>query len=542
MAERRQVTEVEKIEFLRQSRESLKDFAANCLRVRDKAGNIVPLIFNDAQLAVHDMLEKQRAEKGWVRAIILKGRQQGISTYIAARFYWRAALRRGVNVYILSHEQPASDALFGMVERYQRHNPVAPHIGTSNVKELVFDRLDSSYTVATAGNKEGGRSRTVSLFHGSEVAFWTNAPGHFASSVQAVPLLPGTEVILESTSAGVGGEYYERYQDAEAGRGDYMAVFLPWFLSPEYSRAPEPGFELSAEADDGEMSEQEYAATFGLSLAQMAWRRNKIIELRSAETFKREYPANAAEAWTAPNGHEPYISPVSVLRARKRSVTGTGPLILGVDPASMGGDRFSVAARRGFEVQWVRHRNKIDHLEGTQWIRSLIDELQPARVNVDAGNIGHAIVTGLKSIGPKYTEIVRGVNFGGTAEQKLAKPKVPGPANRRAEMWQRLRDWLMLEEGVSIPDDDALQTDMTSPRLKPKLNNDFLLESKDEMRKRHVRSPDLADAVALTFAFSEYITNYAEQSAKPQFGDIDASRHSVITHTDLSGAPTGWMG
>jgi hypothetical protein len=117
----------------------------------------------------------------------------------------------------------------------------------------------------------------------------------------------------------------------------------------------------------------------------------------------------------------------------------------------MGGDRFSVAARRGNRILWVRHRNKIDHNEGTAWIKSLIDELKPARVNIDNGNIGATIVTNLKSLGPTYALIVRGVNFGGTSEHKLAKPKVAGPANRRAEMWARTRDWLTSEEGAPSP-------------------------------------------------------------------------------------------
>jgi hypothetical protein len=125
-------------------------------------------------------------------------------------------------------------------------------------------------------------------------------------------------------------------------------------------------------------------------------------------------------------------------------------------------------------------------------------------VNIDAGNIGAAIITNLKSLGPPYTEIVRGVNFGGTSQAKLAQPKVPGPRNRRAEMWGRVRDYLNADMPAKLPDMDALQTDLTAPKLVPQLNNDFLLESKDEMKKRGVRSPDLADSVALTFAFNEY--------------------------------------
>jgi hypothetical protein len=226
----------EKLEMLKRVRGDLRLFTSECLKVRTKSEKIEPFILNDAQLAVHEKLEEQKAKHGWIRAMVLKGRQQGISTYTAARYYHRASMRKGVSVYILAHEQPASDNLFGIVDRYQRNNPLAPHVGISNTKELIFDKLDSAYAVATAGTKAGGRSRATSLFHGSEVAFWANAPDHFAASVQGVPLEADTEVILESTSAGAGGEFYERWLDAEAGKGDYIPIFLPWWLSKEYAR------------------------------------------------------------------------------------------------------------------------------------------------------------------------------------------------------------------------------------------------------------------------------------------------------------------
>jgi hypothetical protein len=212
-----------------------------------------------------------------------------------------------------------------------------------------------------------------------------------------------------------------------------------------------------------------------------------------------------------------------------------------VDPASNGGDRFSIASRRGLKVNYVKHRGKIDTLEGTAWIREIIDTEKPARVNIDAGNIGAAIITNLKSIGPYYAEIVRGVNFGGTSEAKMARPKVPGPANRRAEMWQRMRDWLMLPEGVSVPDDSALQADLCAPKQKPRLNNDFLLESKQEMKARGVRSPDLGDSVALTFAFNEFLTNYTEAPAVQHFGNPDSGRPMQPHAVPYPNVPTGWM-
>lgn len=532
------------LERLGRLRNEFEYFGAECLKIRTKAGGLEPLILNDAQKEAHRLIEQQRAEKGWVRAMILKGRQQGISTYIGGRFYHRTAMRKGVNTYILTHEQPATDTLFGMVDRYQKNNPIAPHVGTSNAKELEFDRLMSSYAVATAGTKAGGRSKAISLFHGSEVAFWANAGDHFAASVQGVPLEQNTEIILESTSAGAMGEFYERWQDAEGARGDYIPIFLPWWLTKEYEREPEFGFKLDTEADEGEMSESEYADTWKLSVRKMAWRRGKIVELRNPLLFQREYPASPSEAWTAPAGHEPFIGALSVMRARKRvGVEGIGPLIIGVDPASNGGDRFSVCWRRGMRIVKIEYRNKINHLEGTAWIREIIDRDQPARVNIDAGNIGAAVITGLKSLGGKYVEIVRGVNFGGTSEWRFAKPKIPGPYNRRAEMWMRLRDWLLFAEGASIPDDNAIQSDMTAPKNKPRLDNFFLLESKEDMKKRGVRSPDLADSAALTFAFKETFANWTEAAKVVPFGNVDAPQRQAAPPIDyeLLNNSSGWM-
>lgn len=486
--------------FVAKCRGDFAHFAANCLKIRDKGGEIRPLMLNRAQQYVHKRIEEQRANTGKVRALVLKGRQQGISTYTEGRYYWRSSLNKLVVAYILAHEQAASDSVFSMVDRYHRLNPLKPSTGASNKKELAFDKLGSQYIVGTAGAKAGGRGRTVTLFHGSEVAFWPNAADHFASSVQAVPDLPGTEIILESTANGAGGEFYERWADAEAGRSDYIAIFVPWFWQTEYVRAVDPGFELSDEKDDSGVSEAEYAAMFGLTLEQMAWRRAKIAELRSPAKFRQEYPATPAEAFVS-SSEQSFIEPHLVLRARKRSdVAGYGPLIIGADPAGPGGDRFAICGRRGAKVEFLEWRDKIDTVAAAHWLRSVIEEKKPEKMYVDAGGIGHAVVSMLKSFGPNVAKVVAPVNFGGTSEHKLAKPKVAGPKNRRSEMWDRIRQWLELEEGVSIPDLDALQADLTAPQVKPLLNNDFLLESKDHMRQRGVRSPDLADALALTFA------------------------------------------
>lgn len=539
--------ETSQLQLLARLRGDFVEYAKSCLTIRNKREQFVKFQLNKAQELAHFRLERQLQLRGLVRAMFLKGRQQGISTYVAGRYYKRASMFRGVNVYILSHEQSSSDTLFDIVDRYHRNNPLAPHVGVSNIKELEFDRLDSSYAVATAGNKAGGRSKTTSLFHGSEVAFWQNAKDHFSASVQTVPWEPFTEIILESTSIGPGGEFYDRFTDALAERGEgYEAVFIPWYLSPEYAMPVGPDFRLRDDDDaDGELSEAEYAALFGLTNEQMAWRRFKIGEFRDLARFKREYPASIQEAWTAPSDDQRYIPAAYYTRARKNTRRrGSGPLIIGIDPASGGGDRFAVAARRGNCVEWVKYRNKIDILQAYAWVKEVIKEHQPERVYIDAGNIGADLITMLMASGPRYLEIVKAVNFGGKSEAKFARPDFPGPVNRRAEMYSRAKDWLMMPEGASVPDDDMLEADALAAREKPQLNNDFLIESKKEMKSRGVRSTDLWDSVIVTFASIEFISSWSEGIAAPNYGDIDSYRPATAPQEvfqTLPSGPHGWM-
>ena len=93
---------------------NFKHYAEKCLRIRSKAGAIEPLILKRAQLFIHDTVEAQLRDTGKVRALILKGRQQGCSTYVEARYYWKVTHRRGVRAFILTHEQEATNNLFGM--------------------------------------------------------------------------------------------------------------------------------------------------------------------------------------------------------------------------------------------------------------------------------------------------------------------------------------------------------------------------------------------------------------------------------------------
>lgn len=524
-----------KLRELEKLRNDFLYYAPKCLKIKGKDMTIQPLVMNKAQLYVHERLEEQRRETGKVRALILKARQQGFSTYIGGRFFHKTSLTPGLNTYILTHEQAATDNLFAMVSRYLDHSPLKPQTGAANAKELLFSKLDSGYAVGTAGAKSVGRSKTVFLFHGSECAFWPNAKDHFAGVVQAIPDLPGSEIILESTANGVGGEFHEKWQQAEEGIGDYIAIFVPWFWSNEYRRPIPDGFQISHEpGKDGDLSEFEYMEAYGLTLSQMVWRRAKIADLGEV-LFKQEYPATAAEAFQT-TGHDSLIKAADVLRARKRTVEPFGPLVMGADPARFGNDRFSVVGRRGRKITFKESKQNLDTVAGANWLKQIIDKHKPTKLFVDVGGLGAGVYDILMSYGPPYTKTVMAVNFGSEPQENeitLSDGSTrPGPKNRRAEMWMRSRDWLQAEGGADIPDEDSLQTDACGPGYKYDTQQRLLLESKEAMRKRGVRSPDDWDALALTFAAPVY----------DKLPDAHASSHKFKAAAAVARRPkVGWM-
>ncbi len=482
-------------------RQRLKDdfefYARNCLFIRTKTGAVQQFRLNKAQQYIHDKLQEQKADTGKVRALILKGRQQGCSTYVGGRFYHLTTWNKGLRTFILTHEDPATQNLFDMVNRYHEHCPeyVKPSTGAANAKELFFDKLDSGYKVGTAGTKGVGRSSTVQLFHGSEVAFWPHAETHAAGVLQAVPDMAGTEVILESTANGVGNFFHQKWQDAERGEGDFIAIFVPWYWQEEYVKAVPDGFSLSDE-------DLAYKDAYGLSDEQMAWRRNKIAELKDPILFKQEYPATAAEAFQM-SGHDSYIKPELIVRARKDTKEPSGNLVIGVDPARFGDDSTAIARRQGRKLLSVEKHDKLDTMQVAGLVKSIIDAEKPIRVFVDVGGLGAGVYDRLNEMG--YGEIVRAVNFGSAPfepPKRDEKGQIQGgqPKNRRAEMWMKSRDWLDDIIGVDIPDLDWLQADACGPGYKYDSNQLVQIESKDDMRKRGVKSPDGWDAVVLTFA------------------------------------------
>lgn len=274
-----------------------KLYAENVLKIRTKSGDIQSFKLNQSQIYLHDKIEDMRKRTGKVRIVVLKGRQQGMSTYTEGRFYWRTTMNRGKQAFILTHESEATTNLFTMTKRYHELNtatvngiPLKPDTGKDAANALHFDKIDSGFKVGTAGNKAVGRGSTIQFLHGSEVAFWPNAEEHLKGLLQAIPDQDDTEIILESTANGVGGVYYDYVMDAKECKGEYELVFIPWYWQEEYRKTLPSDFKVTDE-------EQQLKNLYHLTDEQINWRREKIYELKGIDSFRQEYPFTVEEAF-----------------------------------------------------------------------------------------------------------------------------------------------------------------------------------------------------------------------------------------------------
>jgi hypothetical protein len=225
----------------------------------------------------------------------------------------------------------------------------------------------------------------------------------------------------------------------------------------------------------------------------------EVARLKTAmsETgFAREYLCDFAAA-----GENQLLSLTDCEAAAHRTypvgATEFAPRILGVDPARFGDDRSVVMGRQGLTADIPQIYRGIDNMDLAARVATKIDQWKPDAVFIDAG-AGAGVIDRLRQLGYDVIE----VNFGG-------RPIDPRYVNKRAEMWHEMADWV--RAGGAIPNDNHLKLEMATPTYKYDAANRILLESKDEIKKRlpDSGSPDLADALALTFAqpvssFDEY--------------------------------------
>ena len=469
-------------------------YAEDNLKILSKDGQLVPLVLNDAQRTLEQACEEQLARCGFVRKNLVKGRQLGLSSGVAARFVRTTTCVPGLKAVVVCHKQEATKNLAQMTRRYYEHIPSGrkPRLLKKNDLELVMSG-DSGYLLTTAGSKETGRGSTFQLLHASEVAYWDNPEDHMAGLGNALADVPGSEAIRETTANGQANFMFDEWRKAEAGVGTYENLFIPWFVDRDYTRTPPPGWKPSTEPPmDGMLSPAEYRDTYDLTLGQMFWRELQIQDKGLIKTV-REYPATAQEAFIT-TGEVEFISAHHVAEARSRYIDFAAlhgaHLVLGIDPATSHGPDSTVFVRRlgprafGFEVYPTMTP---DECAARAW--SIFTDERPRAIVVDrTEGVGDHVFQVLHTRGIP----VIGVYFGGRADYSARY------YDRRAELYSRIVGWL---PEADIPDDPDLARDLLAQRQSSKEQTHIRLKSKPDLRAEGHPSPDRADALACTMAY-----------------------------------------
>ncbi len=207
------------------------------------------------------------------------------------------------------------------------------------------------------------------------------------------------------------------------------------------------------------------------------------------QTFAREMLCDFAAA-----GDDQLISLTDVQAAAGRHLRADqydyAPKIIGVDPARFGDDRSVIFPRQGLHAGKPEVYRGIDNMALAAKVAAYIDRWQPDGVFVDAGN-GAGVIDRLRDLHYNVVE----VHFGGAATEARF-------LNKRAEIWFAVRDWL--RAGGAIPRMAELMQDLAAPTFRFTPADKIQLESKDDLKARGLPSPDLGDALALTFSHPVY--------------------------------------
>jgi hypothetical protein len=380
-------------------------FIEQQLRIRTKTNR------TDFKLNRAQRIYSQKCTK---HNIVLKARQVGITTYIAARFFVRTITQRGVLSMQVTQDRESAEDIFRIVRRFWENLPEDARQGflrTShrNARQLVFPNLDSEYCLASAA-ENAGRGRTIQNLHCSEVSRWGRDGDEALASLRAA-VVPGGEIVLESTPNGAGGLFYEEWQRAE--ETGYTPHFFPWWFDAAYAIEPGANFPPLTE------EEADLTSIHGLKTEQIAWRRKQWASLRGLAV--QEFAEDPVSCFRASG--ECVFDLASVEQAMSGSVE---PLetrdnqrlmiwlpaqpgrdyVIGVDPAGGGIDGDYSCAEvidRDLGTQCAELHGHWPPREFADRVAELGQQYNTALLAVERNNHGHSVLACLRIL--KYPNV-----------------------------------------------------------------------------------------------------------------------------------------
>lgn len=378
-------------------------------RIADKDGNDVDFKLNREQALLDTFLTNRNR--------VPKARQLGISSYVLANFTAKCLHKRNTRAVVISHDEKSTEKMFSKVH-YFLDNIRGPKAITKTASRnmLSFPKTGSVFYVGTAGARKFGRGDTITDLHCSEIAYWPDPKSLTKGLYQAVPR-SGT-IIEESTGNGVGNYFHRNSIRSYEGKTRWKLHFFNWLNFSEYAiplteeEKHEVMLSLSDEFQEPEMLKR------GLTLEQIAWRREKIEELDSdLREFKQEYPITLDECFQStgfslfqnvkyePRDDWTRISPQLWMLDDEFKLARDNLYTIGADVSGGVGRDRSVAQiiniTRNEQVgEWVADNCPPDVF--ALKLKSLGEQLNNAFITVESNNHGGSTLTVLKNVYPKY--------------------------------------------------------------------------------------------------------------------------------------------
>ena len=374
------------------------EIAKDLLRVRDREGVERPLRANRVQRE----FERRRGQ----RNIVLKARQMGVSTWIAARFFLKTITAKGVMTVQVAHTKEAAESIFRMAQRFWERLPDKLREGPlkrnrANSGQMRFEALDSEFRVISAGDVGAGRGLTMQNLHCSELGRWPGNAGETLAGMRAA-LAPGGELVIESTPNGAYGCFYEEWGRAvpeDDGGSGVVRHFFPWWMEENY---------VSAAVTDFTVEEAALIAAHGLTPEQIGFRRGLEASYRGlrvqefaedAETcFKATgdccFEVEAVEARLAELGDPVEVKRNGALLRWLEPLPGKKYLVA-VDTAGGGADGdFAVAQVIELEtgMQCAELQQRLRPIDMAKQAAELAREYNNAMIVVERNNHGHTVI------------------------------------------------------------------------------------------------------------------------------------------------------
>lgn len=372
--------------------------------IPDKDGNKVKFILNPHQLALDESLSG--------RDIIPKARQLGVSMYILALFAAECLTKENRRCVIVSHQAEATRRLLSRI-KYMLNNidGLKPDLSSSNINEITFKKTNSVLYIGTAGNADFAVGDTITNLHASECSRWPNAGQLLLGLFQAVPA--SGKIFIESTGHGVGNWFQKACLRASEGQG-FKLHFLPWNREPAYRKTLSPQEQMRFLSSlDEDIGEPELLRSGALDIEQLAWRRDKIVEMDySIQAFLEQYPLTLDECFQS-DGASFFtrVKKGNLLRSMQKDPDDRhlfvlpghpdpkSTYVIGADISGGVGRDSSVAQIICLETleqvgEWCNNRTQPDTF--TDVLIGLSNRFNGAMINPERNSMGLVVVSGLQ--------------------------------------------------------------------------------------------------------------------------------------------------